>query len=113
MNDTTVTLRVMSLPLALGYRLPANIAVETGKEAERARMGKMAAPGVGFSPASPVAAKEQKMRVPSTGMLGDKVAEVGSLSPGFSLRAKDVCVCPQVCWSMPYPFLPQHAYPTQ
>lgn len=50
----------------------------------------MAAPGVGFSTASPVAtAKEQKMQVPSTGMLGNKDAEVGSLSPGFSLRAKD------------------------
>lgn len=37
MNNTMVALGVMSLPLALGYRLPGNMAVETGKEAESAR----------------------------------------------------------------------------
>lgn len=37
MNNTMVALGVMSLLLALGYRLPGNMAVETGKEAESAR----------------------------------------------------------------------------
>lgn len=37
MNNTTVALGVMSLLPALGYRLPGNMAMETGKEAERTR----------------------------------------------------------------------------
>lgn len=94
MKDTTVTLSVMSLPLALGYRLFGNVAQRQGRrQREPGRClvsspdGEMAAPGVGFS-----------LTFLSTEKLGNKDAE-GSLSPGLSLRAKDFWrgVSPQVC----------------
>lgn len=60
MNNTTVTLGVMFLLLALGYRLSGNVAMDTvrrQREPGRSLVSRVSdCTGVGFSPTSPRAA---------------------------------------------------------